>query len=309
MTDHSARRYAALDIGTNSIKFHIGERLADGSWGKVVDRAEVVGLGEGLRETGEFSEASMARAITAIIGMTGEARDNDVAAIVAVATMGMRNARNAGQFIAAVQAGCGISIEVISGEEEARLAYLAVKAGLGLPEVPLVVFDTGGGSTQFTFGHGASVNQRFSLNVGAARFTEHYRLDNAVSETTLREAIDAIGAELSRLDTVPAPHMLIGMGGAVTNMVAVKLKLASYDSDAVQGAILTRAEIELQIEQYRLRSAEQRRAIIGLQQGRAEVILAGACIVKTVLDKFHMDALIVSDHGLRHGLLVERFPG
>jgi exopolyphosphatase/guanosine-5'-triphosphate,3'-diphosphate pyrophosphatase len=103
--------------------------------------------------------------------------------------------------------------------------------------------------------------------------------------------------------------MLIGMGGAVTNMVAVKLKLASYDSDAVQGALLTRAEIELQIEQYRLRSAEQRRAIIGLQPGRAEVILAGACIVKTVLDKFHMDALIVSDHGLRHGLLVDRFPG
>jgi len=300
-------RYATIDIGTNSIKFHIGERLSDGTWRKVIDRAEVVRLGEGLKETGVFNEQAMARAANAIANMAEEAQRNGVVALAAVATMGMRNAGNAEQFIAAIQARCGVSIEVISGEEEARLAYLAVQAGLGLPEVPLVVFDSGGGSTQFTFGHGSTVDDRFSLNVGAARFTERYALNDAVSESTLREALDAISADLSRLDTAPVPNALIGMGGAVTNMVAVKLGLASYDPDRVQGTVLTRGEIEHQIEQYRSRPATERRAIIGLQPGRAEVILAGACIVKTVLEKFHMDALTVSDRSLRHGLLIDRF--
>jgi exopolyphosphatase/guanosine-5'-triphosphate,3'-diphosphate pyrophosphatase len=307
MQRHHAPRYATIDIGTNSIKFHIGERLNDGTWRKVIDRAEVVRLGEGLSETGVFNDQAMARAANAIATMAEEAQSSRVAALVAVATMGMRNARNAEQFIAAVLARCGVSIEVISGEEEARLAYRAVQAGLGLPDVPLVVFDSGGGSTQFTFGHGATVDESFSLNVGAARFTERYALNNAVTEKTLREALDAISADLSRLDAAPVPDALIGMGGAVTNMVAVKLGLASYNPDAVQGAVLTRGDVEHQIEHYRSRPAAERQTIIGLQPGRAEVILAGACIIKTVLEKFRMDTLTVSDRSLRHGLLIDRF--
>jgi exopolyphosphatase/guanosine-5'-triphosphate,3'-diphosphate pyrophosphatase len=87
----------------------------------------------------------------------------------------------------------------------------------------------------------------------------------------------------------------------------VKLGLATYDPDVVQGAVLTRGDVDHQIEQYRSCPAEERQTIIGLQPGRAEVILAGACIVKTVLEKFRMDALTVSDRSLRHGLLIDRF--
>ena len=307
MTNQAGQRYAILDIGTNSIKFHIGERLNNGCWGKIIDRAEVARLGEGLREAGKFSEAAMARATVAIAGMAAEAHQNNVCAIIAVATMGMRNASNADQFIARIEANCGVSIEVISGDEEARIAYLAVKEGLGLPAAPLVVFDSGGGSTQFTRGHGARVDGRFSVNVGAARFTERYRLDNTVSEATLSEACKAIRAEFSMLDDWSPPDQLIGMGGAVTNMVTVKLGLARYDPEVVQGALLTGGEIERQIEQYRSLDAEQRRNLSGLQPGRAEVILAGACIVRTILEKFHMESLTVSDRSLRHGLLIDRF--
>ena len=264
MPHNQAPRYATIDIGTNSIKFHIGERLSDGTWRKVIDRAEVVRLGEGLRETGVFNDQAMARASAAITNMAEEAQRNGVTAIAAVATMGMRNAGNADQFIAAVLAQCGVSIEVISGEEEARLAYLAVQAELGLPDVPLVVFDSGGGSTQFTFGHGSTVDDRFSLNVGAARFTERYSLNEAVDESTLHEALAAISADLAKLDTAPVPDKLFGMGGAVTNMVAVKLGLATYDPDVVQGTVLTRADVEHQIEQYRSLPAAERQAIIGL---------------------------------------------
>ena len=97
------------------------------------------------------------------------------------------------------------------------------------------------------------------------------------------------------------------MGGALTNLAAVRHGLASYDADVVQGTVLERAEIERQIDLYRTRSADQRRKIVGLQPARAEVILAGACIVRTVLDKLECDELTVSDRGLRHGLIVERF--
>ncbi len=97
------------------------------------------------------------------------------------------------------------------------------------------------------------------------------------------------------------------MGGAVTNLAAVKHELATYDSEVVQGTVLDRAEIDRQIELYRTRTADERREIVGLQPKRAEVILAGALVVRTVMDKLGKDALTVSDRGLRHGLLVERF--
>ena len=97
------------------------------------------------------------------------------------------------------------------------------------------------------------------------------------------------------------------MGGAVTNLTAVKHGLATYDPDVVQGTVLDRAEIDRQIELYRTARAEQRRQIVGLQPNRAEVILAGACIVRTVLAKLGRDSFTVSDRGLRHGVLAERF--
>ena len=187
------------------------------------------------------------------------------------------------------------------------MAYLAALAGLGEPEGAVVVFDTGGGSSQFTFGRGAQVDERFSVDVGAARYTEQFGLDSVVSDEVLAEALAAISADLERLDGRPAPGALVGMGGAMTNITAVRLELATYDPDAVQGAVLERAEVDRQIELYRTQDASARRSIVGLQPKRAEVILAGACIVRTVMDKLGQDRLTVSDRGLRHGLLVERF--
>ncbi len=307
LVGHGARRYGVVDVGTNSVKFHVGERQADGTWRKIVDRAEVTRLGEGLDETGRLDTEPMERTVDAIAAMVDEAKRNDVIAIAAVGTAGLRIAANSSAFVDAVQARCGVQVEVIPGEEEGRLAYLAVKSGLGLTQGSLVVFDTGGGSSQFTFGHGERVDERFSVNVGAARFTERFGLDGAVSEDVLAAALDGIAADLSRLDARPTPDALVAMGGAVTNLAAVSHGLATYDPDVVQGTALDRTEIDRQIELYRTRTAEERREIVGLQPKRAEVILAGACIVRTVMTKLGRESLTVSDRGLRHGLLVERF--
>jgi exopolyphosphatase/guanosine-5'-triphosphate,3'-diphosphate pyrophosphatase len=302
-----ATRYAVIDVGTNSVKFHIGERSSDGKWRAVVDRAEVTRLGEGLDQTGELGETPMQRTIDAIADMTEEATQNEVAGIAAVGTAGLRAAHNSAALVAAVLERCGVEIEIISADEEARLAYLAATSALDLGDGSLVVFDTGGGSSQFTFGRGEHVEERFSLEVGAVRIAERFVLGGTVTDVKLAEALESVSAELGRLDGRPTPDALVGMGGAVTNLAAVKLELGSYDPDLVQGTTLDLPEIDRQIKLYRTSTVEERRRIVGLQPKRAEVILAGACIVRTVLAKLGCRSLAVSDRGLRHGLLVERF--
>jgi exopolyphosphatase/guanosine-5'-triphosphate,3'-diphosphate pyrophosphatase len=305
--DGRPARYAVVDVGTNSVKFHVGERDAGGRWHTVVDRAELTRLGEGLEKNGAISQQALERTVVAIAEMVDEAKRHDVLAIAAVGTAGLRIASNREEAIAAIGARTGLHVEVISGEEEGRLAYVAARSGLGLASGSLVVFDTGGGSSQFTFGTDSRVDERFSVDVGAVRYTERFGLDRAVSAETVRDARRAIAADLARIDGRASPDTLVAMGGATTNITAVKHRLARYDASVVQGAVLDAAEIDRQIELFRSRDVEARRAIVGLQPKRADVILAGACIIRTVMEKLGKDALTVSDRGLRHGVLADRF--
>jgi exopolyphosphatase/guanosine-5'-triphosphate,3'-diphosphate pyrophosphatase len=300
-------RVAVIDVGTNSVKFHIGERDGAGHWQRVLDRAEVTRLGEGLRETGEITPQAQRRTLEAICAMVAEAGREGADAVVALGTMGLRIARNSDAFIAAVRERCGVGIEVIDGETEARLAYLAVEAGVGLPDGAVTVFETGGGSTQVTIGQGGRIRARFSLDVGAVRLTEQFALDRAAPRETLGAALAVIAGDLDRLDGEPPPDMLVGMGGAVTNLACVSLGMTRYDPDRVQGAILTREEVERQIALYAGVDGHDRRRIHGLQPGRESIILAGALVVLTLMDKLGKDRLSVSDRGLRHGVLIERF--
>jgi exopolyphosphatase/guanosine-5'-triphosphate,3'-diphosphate pyrophosphatase len=301
------RRAAVVDVGTNSVKFHLAEQRPDGTWRALVDRAEVTRLGEGVHETGRLAEDAEARTLEAIAGMAAEARRAGAEEIAAVGTAWLRTASDGPEFVAAVEERCGLRVDVISGEDEARLAYLAAVSALSLPSEPIVVFDTGGGSSQFTFGHGTQVDEHVSVAVGAVRLTERFGLDAAVEGETLRAALDAVAADLAVLHDRPSPAALVGLGGAVTNLAAVKLRLERYDPDRVQGTVLDRAEVDRQLELYRTRGAEERRGIVGLQPGRADVILAGACVVRTVLDQLGCESLTVSDRGLRHGVLVDCF--
>ncbi|HEU4841831.1 MAG TPA: hypothetical protein VFT09_10320 [Ilumatobacteraceae bacterium] len=300
-------RYAVIDVGTNSVKFHVGEQADDGTWLRVVDRAETTRLGDGLAGSGVISAAAVERTTAAIASMVADAWEHHAQAIVAVGTAGLRAARNRDEVVAAIEAATGVRVTTISGEEESRLAYLAVRAHFPSMHGTLVVFDTGGGSSQFTFGRGTEVEDRFSLDVGAVRYTERFGLDAAVSLETLQDAMEAIVADLHPLHGRPAPDALVGMGGAMTNITAVKLGLERYDPDAVQGAQLSRDDIDGQIELYRARDVDARRTIVGLQPKRADVILAGACIVRTVMELLGQQTVTVSDRGLRHGLLGERF--
>lgn len=307
LLDHEPERYAVIDVGTNSVKFHVASRDGEGRWTTVLDRAELTRLGEGLTDTGKIGDAPLKRTVEAIAGMATEARRYGVRAIAAVGTAGLRIAANSADAVAAIRERSGVKVDVVSGEDEARLAYVATTAALGPAVGSIAVFDTGGGSSQFTFGEGGRIEERFSVDVGAARYTERFALDREVSEEVLQQAMDEISADLARLDGRPSPDLLVGMGGAMTNITAVALCLVEYDPSRVQGAVITRDEIDRQIDLYRSRDADARRAIVGLQPKRAEVILAGACVVRTALQKLDKTSVTVSDRGLRHGVLAERF--
>ena len=300
-------RYAVIDAGTNSIKFHVAERDGAG-FRTLVDRAELTRLGEGLEAGGERDARTRWRArATRSPAWSARRTGCTPSRSSAVGTAGLRIATNRDAVVQAVAEATGVRIQVISGEDEARLAYLAVLAGLGLPDASLAVFDTGGGSTQLTFGSGTEVSERFSVDVGAVRFTERFGLDGPVSTEVLAEALAAIRADLSRLEGRDPVDRLVGMGGAVTNIAAVSHGMTTYDPDVIQGSVLERSELGRQLELYRTLPADERRAIPGLQPKRADVILAGACVVASVMDALGADRLTVSDRGLRHGVLATRF--
>ena len=304
--DGRPERYAVIDIGTNSVILRIAERIP-GGWTTLTDRVEITRLGEGLEATGSISPEASRRTLDAIVQMIADARAQDVLAIVAVGTAGLRVAANADALIDALYRDTGVTIEVIPGDEESRLAYQAAVAGLDPVSASMVVFDTGGGSSQFTFGSPDRIAERFSVPVGAVRFTERFGLDGVVDDTAMEHARSAIASDLDRLDHRAHPDRVVGMGGAVTNMAAVMHQMSRYDPDVVRGTVLDRAELDRQIQLYRSQDTHARRAIVGLQPKRADVILAGALIVRTVLDKLGAESLTVTDRGLRDGVLAERF--
>jgi len=300
-------RYATIDVGSNSVLIHIAEKDASGNWKVLDDRAELTRLGEGLQATGVLKPEAMERTVEALKKFVELAKSHNVEQIVAVGTMALRVAKNAPEFIEKVKEVCGLIIEVIDGKEEARLSYLAVKSGLGLAHGKLVIFDVGGGSTEFIFGKDDTIEKRFSINLGAIRITEQYLKSDPVKEEELQQALKEIETELSELKNQKEVHALVGMGGTVTNLAAVKHEMITYNPDLIQGTVLNRAEIERQMALFRSKTIEERKQIPGLQPKRADVILAGAAIVLSIMTILSVDSFTVSDRGIRHGLMVDRF--
>ena len=303
-----ARRKAIIDVGTNSIKFCLAEETGNGSYNVLKDANDIARLGEGLKETGLIGPEPLERNAQSVANFAAEAKAAGADEVVAVGTMALRTAKNSAAFIARVKELCGVELKVLSGEEEAQNSYVAVMSGIpGAADADLVTMDTGGGSTEFVFGTAGKIVRKFSLNVGAVRFTEKYLSQMPVAPEKLAEAQTEIKKELSEGGVSGPVKFLVGMGGTVTSMASVKHKMAKYDPDVIQGSKLTLDDINAQIADYAAKTLDQRREIVGLQPKRADVILAGACIVRAVMELTGVSELTVSDRGLRHGLMYELF--
>ncbi|MDP8220563.1 MAG: Ppx/GppA phosphatase family protein [Candidatus Stygibacter frigidus] len=297
--------YAILDIGTNSIKFMLFS-YDKGKTEILIDMNNISRLGEGLYKTGQISPESMDRNIAVLDEFMTQARDYKVEEIIAVGTMCLRTAKNSREFLDRAKKELNLEIKVIPGEEEARLSYLAVLSTLGKTDKNVVVFDTGGGSTEFIFGSGLEFQNKISLNLGAVSPTEEFLSDPPKKEEVDRMLNFMHKFFVKEINGEKVDH-LVGIGGTVTSMGAVMHKMTKYDPDVIQGSTITLQEVNRQLEMYKSKSVEDRKAIAGLQPKRADVILAGAGIMKTIMEILKIESLTISDRGLRHGLMFDRF--
>ena len=300
-------RYAAIDVGTNSVVLLVAERQTDRRFSAVLERMDITRLGQGVDRTNTLAAEAMENTLKVLERYAAEARELGAKQIVVSATSAARDASNGHLFIAAAKERAGLDIEIIPGDEEARLSWAAVYADFG-GRSPLVVLDIGGGSTEFIFGSATGeISFRHSFDVGAVRLTErHIHTD---PPTTAE--LDTIDAELEK-SLVPVKRaapgtVLVSVGGTATTLAAVVHHVTPYDSALIHGSKLTLAQVEASLTRLASLPTHLRKTVPGLDAKRADVIVSGVLVLRAAMRAVGVEELTVSDHGLRWGLLADRF--
>ena len=298
-------RLATIDIGTNSILLTIADVASDGSVSVVDDRCRIERLGRGVDRSGALDEAAIARALDALREYAQAIREAGATRVAAVGTQALREVKNGNAFLEPARALLGVPVEVIGGRREAELAFGAVMRSF--PELtrgPVVVMDVGGGSTELIVGQDGAIESLVSVPIGSVRLAErHLQSDPPTAE-------DGV-ALLAGIDAALAPHPLpsgvplVGTAGTATTLAAVAIGLEPYDPERIQGMRLARVEVDAQLRRFLGLSTAERSQLRGLDPRRADVIPAGCAIIARVMARMQAETLIVSDRGIRFGLLAE----
>jgi exopolyphosphatase/guanosine-5'-triphosphate,3'-diphosphate pyrophosphatase len=226
--------------------------------------------------------------------------------IFAVGTSALREARNSEVFIRLVKERLGLSIEIISGQEEAQLSFLAVARDLKELEKSTLVVDVGGGSTEFILGKGEQINQWVSLPLGSVRFTEEFLLSDPVQEGEWKKMEKEIGKLLAKIPHPHPPSSTVAVGGTATTLASVEQGLEEFTSEKIHHFVLTKEALKKQLLLYRSKTIDERKTIPGLPPARADVILAGGAILYMAMEKLDCPSVLVSCHGVRYGLLYKK---
>lgn len=304
----SPRRSAFLDIGTNTALCLIAEIRDTGRFRVLEDLAEITRLGEGVDRTRRIGAAGEERTLAALRGYRARCASLGVEDFVAVGTSALRDAENSAAVRERFHHELGFEVRVISGAEEAAYSFLAAQRGLSLADRPLLVVDIGGGSTELIAGDREGISSCLSLDLGSVRLTERYLLSDPVKPGEVARMNAAIDAKLGRLQDLARPvqaRALVGIAATVTTLTAMEKKLARYVPAEVHGATLPLAAVRRQIAVLERASIANRRAIAGLDPRRADVIFAGACLLERIMIRAGAECVIVSDQGVRFGLLHE----
>jgi exopolyphosphatase/guanosine-5'-triphosphate,3'-diphosphate pyrophosphatase len=296
---------ASIDIGTNTILLLIAETHHD-AIKPLIDIETVVRLGERLDQKGALSEKAMERGVQALGKYLKECHKMEIQKIFAVGTSALREARNSDQFLMMVEEKLDLSIEVISGEEEAFLSYLAVARDLKETEKSILVVDVGGGSTELVHGKGEAIHHWVSLPVGIVRFNERFLLSDPVKEEEWEAMSEEIRKQLSGFPFPKEPLSMISIGGTGTALASVEQGLEKFIPKKIHHFVLTREALGKQLSFYRSMSVEERKKIKGLPDSRADVILVGGTILYLIMEASRSPSLIVSTHGVRYGLLYNK---
>jgi exopolyphosphatase/guanosine-5'-triphosphate,3'-diphosphate pyrophosphatase len=233
-----------------------------------------------------------------------------VGEMIAVGTSALRDAGNSVEVRRRWRVQLGLDVRVIGGDDEAAYSFLAAQRGLPLSGEELLVIDVGGGSTEFIRGNDSGVTDAVSLNLGSVRMTERFLRSDPVSAEEFAHMTSAIDSELTilgkRLGHLVGASTWVGIAGTFTTLAAVEKKLIRYSHAMVHGSDLTHVEVQRQVRLYRSKTIAERKTIPGLEPKRADVILAGACLIDRMMTLFGARRVIVSDQGVRYGLLYER---
>jgi exopolyphosphatase/guanosine-5'-triphosphate,3'-diphosphate pyrophosphatase len=291
-------KLATIDVGTNTALLLVADARGPEQIRLLEDCAEITRLGRGIGGDGRLGREGIERTLAAL--------SKYEAPIVAVGTEALRRAPNAAEFLEPAAAILGAPIEVIGGEREAALSFEAATSSFPREAAGgMIVVDIGGGSTEVIVSRAGVVDFRRSLPLGSVRLTErHVRNDPATDVEVAAIVEDATQA----LASVPlsSDAALVGIAGTVTSLAAMAQKLESYDAALVHGYHLTVSELQLLVDGLRRSTQAQRERMPGLDPRRADVILAGACILREIAQRSGAHHVIVSDRGIRWGLLYER---
>jgi exopolyphosphatase/guanosine-5'-triphosphate,3'-diphosphate pyrophosphatase len=263
----------------------------------------IVRLGEGVDRTGRLAPEAIERTRRALLNYAAEIAASGTARVRMVATSASRDASNAAEFRAMVRGVLGIDPEVISGDEEARLSFAGAVRGLSA-EPPYLVVDIGGGSTEFATGHSA-VGAALSVDIGCVRMTErHLRSDPptateiAAAERDITAAVDRALAAV-RGDTAGT---LVGLAGSVTTVTALALGLPSYDAERIHHARASYDAVAKVTADLLAATVAERRALPVMHPGRADVIGAGALILRIIMERSGQATVIASEHDILDGI-------
>jgi exopolyphosphatase/guanosine-5'-triphosphate,3'-diphosphate pyrophosphatase len=309
---NSSCRLAAIDVGTNSVLLTVAE---DPGLSVVDQQATVTRLGQGVDRTGRLHPDAVARTLACLTQYRDQMDRLQVNKLKAVGTSALRDAEGGDDFLSAAEQILGVKLEVISGVREAQLTFSGALVGLFPPSKRAperaFVFDIGGGSTELILGHVRTGEIEFctSLNVGSVRLTERFGLSNPPTHQELTLVDQEIQRQLASCEVrITSDVQVIGVAGTVTTLYAIETGLSPYDSSLVHGAELSASQVGKLAARLSAMTVEERLAQKGLTSGRADVIAAGARLCSALLEFAGAPQMLISDGGVRFGLLKELSP-
>ncbi|HEY1088649.1 MAG TPA: Ppx/GppA phosphatase family protein [Archangium sp.] len=300
-------RFAAIDVGTNSVLLLVADRQPDGRFVAVEERAEITRLGKGVDQSKRLAPEAIKMTLDVLERYAKDARELGAEQIVASATSAARDASNGHEFLDGAKTRAGLTLEIISGDEEARLSFSSAQADFGDSQ-PLMVLDIGGGSTEFIFGDAqGGITFRKSFDVGAVRLTERILRNDPPTPAELQSLELSLATTFATLPPPPRGAKLVAVAGTATTICSVARRIEPYDPAVVHGAVVKRDELEATVTRLASLPTDLRKTLPGLQPKRADVIVAGGFILRAALRAVGVDEVTISDRGLRWGLLADRF--
>ncbi len=272
-------------------------------------RMRITRLGEGVDLSGELQPAAIRRTLEVLEEYQRAISASGVRRTRAVATSAIRDAANARSFLDPAALAMGAELTVLTGPEEGRLSYRGATSELSPGNGPYLVVDVGGGSTELVTGLRDGSIEVLSLDVGCVRVTERFLVSDPPTPGQLADARALVsGLMEGARDNHPAfvdAKTLVGLAGTVSALTMLFLGLETYDRAAVHHARLRRTEVERLLEELGIETVERRRARVGMEHDRADVIVGGAIVLLSVLDVFGFDELIVSESDILDGIVGE----